>query len=57
MNTRENDNSITFDVRALKDPGNVSIYFMTCVLFVSMVEVVSARVDEETRRKMRLLDT
>jgi len=34
---------------------DVSIYIMTCVLFVSMVEVVSARVDEETRRKMRRL--
>ena len=28
---------------------------MGCVLIVSMVEVVSARVDEETRRKMRRL--
>ena len=34
---------------------NVSIYITICVLFVSMVEVVSARVDEETRRKMRRL--
>ena len=34
---------------------SVSIYITRYVLFVSMVEVVSARVDEETRRKMRRL--
>jgi hypothetical protein len=33
----------------------VSIYITGNVLFVGMVEVVSARVDEETRRKMRRL--
>ena len=35
--------------------GGGNIYITNCVLFVSMVEVVSARVDEETRRKMRRL--
>ena len=35
--------------------GCERVYITRCVLFVSMVEVVSARVDEETRRKMRRL--